>query len=132
MAQRQVLEKQNEKQDKRLHELSSRRKQSDENARKQVDQVIQNVFTSFAPSFVNGYLKFSQLKVICRSVVFPYMRLYKSLTGYLQGLPEHFDSTVLYCCVERGNSFGRTVYFKNENIKFVDAQETPALVYLVW
>ena len=59
MAQRRVLEEQNEKQDKRLHELSSRLKQSDENARKQVDQVIRDLFTSFAQSFVNGYLKFS-------------------------------------------------------------------------
>ncbi len=42
MAQRRALEEQNVKQDKRIHELSSRLKQSDDNARKQVDQVIRN------------------------------------------------------------------------------------------
>lgn len=54
MAQRRALEEQNVKQDKRIHELSSRLKQSDENARKQVDQVIRDLFTSF-----KSYLKFS-------------------------------------------------------------------------
>ena len=39
MAQRRTLEEQNTKKDKRLHELQSRLKQSDENARKQVEQV---------------------------------------------------------------------------------------------
>lgn len=39
VAQRRTVEEQNTKKDKRLHELQSRLKQSDENARKQVDQV---------------------------------------------------------------------------------------------
>lgn len=39
VAQRRTVEEQNTKKDKRLHELQFRLKQSDENARKQVDQV---------------------------------------------------------------------------------------------
>lgn len=38
-AQKRTLEEQNMKKDKRIHELQSRLKQSDENTRKQVDQV---------------------------------------------------------------------------------------------
>lgn len=53
MTHRRALEEQNDKKDKRIHELSSRIKQSDENARKQVDQVIPDLFTSFVSSFVN-------------------------------------------------------------------------------
>ena len=37
---RRMLEEQNTKKDKKINELSARLKQSDENARKQVDQVI--------------------------------------------------------------------------------------------
>ena len=40
MAQRRALEVENAKKDKHLLEISSRLKHSDENARKQVDQVI--------------------------------------------------------------------------------------------
>ena len=39
VAQRRTLLEQNTKKDKRLHELQSRLKQNDENARQQVDQV---------------------------------------------------------------------------------------------
>ena len=39
-AQRRALEEQNTKKDKRITEISSRLKHSDENARKQVDQVL--------------------------------------------------------------------------------------------
>ena len=39
MAERRALEEQNTKRDKRIHEMAARLKQSDENARKQVDQV---------------------------------------------------------------------------------------------
>ena len=40
MAQRRALEVENAKKDKHIHEISSRLKHSDENARKQVDKVI--------------------------------------------------------------------------------------------
>lgn len=46
MAQRRALEVENAKKDKHIHEISSRLKQSDENARKQVDQVIWMLFSS--------------------------------------------------------------------------------------
>ena len=42
MAERRALEEQNTKRDKRIHEMAARLKQSDENARKQVDQVTEN------------------------------------------------------------------------------------------
>ena len=50
MAQRRALEVENAKKDKHLHEISSRLKHSDENARKQVDQVIRSLFTLYAVS----------------------------------------------------------------------------------
>ncbi|XP_066026078.1 serologically defined colon cancer antigen 8 homolog [Pocillopora verrucosa] len=45
VAQRRTVEEQNTKKDKRLHELQFRLKQSDENARKQVDQMCQLLAT---------------------------------------------------------------------------------------
>ena len=39
VAVKRAMEEQNMKKDKRIHEISARLKQSDENARKQVDQV---------------------------------------------------------------------------------------------
>ena len=50
MAQRRALEVENAKRDNQLHEISSRLKHSDENARKQVDQVIRSLFTLYAVS----------------------------------------------------------------------------------
>lgn len=52
MAQRRALEAESAKKDKHLHEISSRLKHSDENARKQVDQVIRALFTSSRRSFI--------------------------------------------------------------------------------
>lgn len=45
VAQKRTLEEQNTKKDKRIHELQSRLKQSDENTRKQVDQMCQLLAT---------------------------------------------------------------------------------------
>ena len=42
MAEKRALDEENTKKDKRIHEMSSRLKHSDENARKQVDQVTRN------------------------------------------------------------------------------------------
>lgn len=46
IAQRRAFEVENAKKDKHILEISSRLKHSDENARKQVDQVIRVLFTS--------------------------------------------------------------------------------------
>lgn len=43
IAERRALEEQNTKKDKRIHELSSRLKHSDESAKKQVDQVMRHL-----------------------------------------------------------------------------------------
>ena len=52
MAHRRALEVENAKKDKHMHEISSRLKHSDENARKQVDQVIRILFTSSRRSII--------------------------------------------------------------------------------